>query len=195
MKKILASLTTVAAIASLSVGVSAMPAEAKSKKPKVYKSCSALHKDYPHGIAKSGAVDLPKAGYKAVKNFKTNGAIFTANKKLDTDGDRIACELIGAKKPYEARTLVNVSGSQDQNTMPFTTKIDPWGVVYVYDCRLTYLGYSNFVVWLYKGNSPVELIANNVDEHGSGTQIMYDPKGTYHLEIETDCTYNVQAVG
>jgi hypothetical protein len=87
--------TTIAATSLLGVGT----ADAATKKVKHYKSCSALHKDYPHGIAKRGAVDTPKPGYHRVKNFRTNGAVYTANKGLDKDHDKIACEGIGTKLP------------------------------------------------------------------------------------------------
>lgn len=60
------------------------------KKVKTYKNCTELHKDYPHGVGKKGAVD--KTNGKRVTNFYVNNALYAANAKSDRDKDGIACE-------------------------------------------------------------------------------------------------------
>ncbi len=65
----------------------AAPAEAANK---TYKNCTAMHKDYKHGVGKSGAKD--KTSGKPVTNFKVSTKIYNKNKKSDRDKDGIACE-------------------------------------------------------------------------------------------------------
>ncbi len=59
---------------------------------KVYKNCSALNKDYPHGVGRRNAVDKVSGSSRPVTNFKKSNALYAANKKSDRDGDKIACE-------------------------------------------------------------------------------------------------------
>ncbi|MGA9715842.1 MAG: excalibur calcium-binding domain-containing protein [Aeromicrobium sp.] len=65
----------------------ASPAEAANK---TYKNCTALNKDYKHGVGKPGAKD--KTSGRPVTNFKKSKAIYDKNKKSDRDKDGIACE-------------------------------------------------------------------------------------------------------
>lgn len=77
----------------------AAPADA-AVKAKHYKSCSALNKDYPHGVAKKGAKD--KTSSKPVTSFKVSTKVYNMNNgprnvktgeyDLDRDNDGIACE-------------------------------------------------------------------------------------------------------
>lgn len=75
------------ALTTLSLG--ALPAEAKAK---TYKNCTALNKDYRHGVGKPGARDKVSGKTKPVTNFKKSTALYNANKKSDRDKDGIACE-------------------------------------------------------------------------------------------------------
>ncbi|MCO7237915.1 excalibur calcium-binding domain-containing protein [Aeromicrobium sp. CnD17-E] len=74
------------AVAFGTVGVTAVPAEAA----KTYKNCTALHKDYKHGVGLPGAKD--KTSGTPVTNFTKNKAVYNANTKSDRDKDGIACE-------------------------------------------------------------------------------------------------------
>lgn len=81
-----------AAAASLCVGVSvlgAAPAEAANK---TYKNCTALNKDFKHGVGKSGARDKVSGSTKPVTNFYVSTTIYNKNKKSDRDKDGVACE-------------------------------------------------------------------------------------------------------
>ncbi len=79
----------------------ATPADAAIK-AKHYTSCSALHKDYPHGVGKKGAKDKHSKSSKAVTNFKVSTKVYNLNNgprnkqtgeyDLDRDNDGIACE-------------------------------------------------------------------------------------------------------
>lgn len=75
-----------AAVAFGTLGVTAVPAEAA----KAYKNCTALHKDYKHGVGLPGAKD--RTSGTPVTNFKKSKALYNANKKSDRDKDGIACE-------------------------------------------------------------------------------------------------------
>ncbi len=66
------------------------PAEAAAK---TYSNCTALNKDYPHGVGRKGAKDKVRGKTKPVTNFKVSNALYQANKnKSDRDKDGIACE-------------------------------------------------------------------------------------------------------
>lgn len=96
---IVASTSTV--VLMLSIGVSASSVEA-APKPKSYTSCAQLQKDYPHGVARSGAKDKVGAKAKPVTNFTVSTTVYglndgPRNKKtgeydLDRDNDGVACE-------------------------------------------------------------------------------------------------------
>jgi hypothetical protein len=91
-----AALLATAAL-SLSLAVATSPADAAAKH---YKNCTALNKDYPHGVGRTGAKD--KTTGKKVTNFKVSTAVYNANNgprnaktgeyDLDRDNDGIACE-------------------------------------------------------------------------------------------------------
>jgi Excalibur calcium-binding domain len=76
---------------TLSITVPAVAAQA-APKPKAYKNCTALHKVYPHGVAKKGAKDKVKGKSKPVTNFAVSTATYNLNKKSDGDKDGVACE-------------------------------------------------------------------------------------------------------
>lgn len=59
---------------------------------KEYKNCTALNKDYPHGVGRKNAVDKVSGGRGSVTSFTKSNALYAANKKSDRDGDKIACE-------------------------------------------------------------------------------------------------------
>lgn len=55
--------------------------------PKEYANCDALHRAYPHGVGRRGAVDNG-----GVTNFTRDNATYNLNTKSDRDHDGIACE-------------------------------------------------------------------------------------------------------
>lgn len=93
-------LVGIAAASALLAGAAVVPADA-APKPKSYKNCKALNKDYPHGVAKKGAKDKVKGKSKPVKNFKVSTKVYKLNdgknkrkgeRDLDRDNDGVACE-------------------------------------------------------------------------------------------------------
>ena len=57
---------------------------------KTYSNCTALNRDYPHGVGRPGAHDSTSGT--PVTNFKRSKALYRANSSSDRDGDGIACE-------------------------------------------------------------------------------------------------------
>lgn len=81
------------AVLLATVGASVAPAATA----KSYKNCTALNKDYPHGVGRRGAKD--KTSGKRVRNFKVSTRLYQrydgkprAERDLDRDNDGIACE-------------------------------------------------------------------------------------------------------
>ena len=88
MKKPLFVAATAAMAMSATFAMSAVPAHAAGKK---FANCNAMHKVYPHGVAKSKAAAAKQVragnGRPAVKK-----AVYVANKGSDRDKDGTACE-------------------------------------------------------------------------------------------------------
>lgn len=82
------SLVVALLVASSVVVGTAGSAEAAAKK---YKNCTALNKDYAHGVAKSSGAKDHTSG-QPVTNFKVSSALYNKNSNLDRDDDKIACE-------------------------------------------------------------------------------------------------------
>lgn len=61
-------------------------------KYKHYANCTKMHKDWPHGVGKTGAKDHVTGHSKPVKNFHVSDGLYQANKGSDRDKDGIACE-------------------------------------------------------------------------------------------------------
>jgi hypothetical protein len=68
---------------------SGAPAQAAAKR---FVNCAALHKKYAHGVGIPGAKDKVRGKTRPVTNFKPDRALYNANKRLDADKDKIACE-------------------------------------------------------------------------------------------------------
>ncbi|MCY8159335.1 excalibur calcium-binding domain-containing protein [Bacillus licheniformis] len=88
MKKIAAGLLSAGLIIGFSWGAGDV-AEAKTK-VKTYKNCKALNKDYKGVVARTKSVKN-KGGKTKYKPYVSK-ALYDANKKLDRDKDKIACE-------------------------------------------------------------------------------------------------------
>ncbi len=59
---------------------------------KAFANCTSMHRDYPHGVARTGAHDHVGAGGRGVTSFFTSTALYTANSQMDRDKDGVACE-------------------------------------------------------------------------------------------------------
>lgn len=86
LRQLTTAVCTLALSAAAVVAITS-PAEAANKQ---YKNCTALNKDYKHGVGKPGAKD--KTSSVPVTTFTRNAAIYKKNTKSDRDKDGIACE-------------------------------------------------------------------------------------------------------
>jgi Excalibur calcium-binding domain/Fibronectin type III domain len=59
---------------------------------RTYRTCAALNRVYPHGVARPGARDRTLRGRRPVRGFTVDARTYAANSRLDRDGDGIACE-------------------------------------------------------------------------------------------------------
>jgi hypothetical protein len=55
-----------------------------------FPNCTALNKRFAHGVGLRGARDHTSGT--PVTNFRRSRPLYRANRQLDRDGDRIACE-------------------------------------------------------------------------------------------------------
>ena len=82
-----------AAVAALLGGaLAATPAAAAPVRARHFASCAQLHRVYHHGVGMPGAVDRVRGHARPVTTFVRSAALFDANRHLDGDRDRIACE-------------------------------------------------------------------------------------------------------
>jgi len=77
----------VAAMTAAPVLAGAAPSYGAAKS---YKNCTALNKDYPHGVGRQGARD--KTSGTPVTNFTVSNTLYRANGSSDRDRDGVACE-------------------------------------------------------------------------------------------------------
>ncbi|GAA3622013.1 hypothetical protein GCM10022223_43710 [Kineosporia mesophila] len=94
----LVSLTGVTTASAASAGsVHTIAAESHftaAAKAKKYKNCTALHKDYQHGIRKKGAKDKVRGSSTpvATRLIPVRTPLYKANITMDRDKDGVACE-------------------------------------------------------------------------------------------------------
>jgi hypothetical protein len=93
LRRVAASALSVVALSIPLTVAAATPADAASYH---YKDCTALHRDFKHGVGKTNARDHHSRTSKAVTNFKRSTRIYNIAVKyhsdLDRDKDGIACE-------------------------------------------------------------------------------------------------------
>jgi hypothetical protein len=92
----LARRLSVVCCAAIAVTGFAVPASASAPPLKtalsvrVFKNCTAMHRQYPHGVGRPGAVDKT-SGTPDTKFFRSR-PLYDANRRSDRDKDGIACE-------------------------------------------------------------------------------------------------------
>lgn len=99
MKKILTA-TLTALVLTAPTAVMVAVSEPASAAARHFRSCDSMHRVYPHGVGRWGAVD--KTSGTRVRNFYHNTTLYRANNgprnyttgeyDLDRDNDGIACE-------------------------------------------------------------------------------------------------------
>lgn len=91
------------------------------------------------------------------------------------------------------RVLVDLTGSGIKNSAPFNAP-SQWTLTYSYDCS-SFGDSGNFIVSLYQGNSPVDVLVNELSLKGSASTTAYDGGNNMHLEIISECSWHVKAIG
>lgn len=86
----LVAASVLACLAAAAPATAASSTDVAVARAKTYKNCTALQRDYPHGVGLPNARD--KTSGTPVTNFKRSKALYRANTKSDRDKDGIACE-------------------------------------------------------------------------------------------------------
>ncbi|WP_312719991.1 excalibur calcium-binding domain-containing protein [Mobilicoccus sp.] len=113
--------TAVAAPLTLATAPAADAATAASK----YRNCAALHRDYPNGVGRRGAVDRANGGPKSnpVRNFTRNDRLYNSlSKSLDRDRDGIACERHTGGTTTKKPTSKKPTSKKPTSKKPTTTR-------------------------------------------------------------------------
>jgi Excalibur calcium-binding domain len=84
-RRMLAATVAIVAVA----GTGALPPQAALGARK-FPNCAALNKRFSHGVGLPGARD--RTSGEPVTNFRRSRPLYRANRHLDRDRDRIACE-------------------------------------------------------------------------------------------------------
>jgi Excalibur calcium-binding domain len=85
-------------VAAAALSLAPVPMSAEAAKPKRYRNCTALHRDYPHGVGRKGARDHVRGSTRPVRDFTRNTRVYNLNDggfrehDLDRDNDGVACE-------------------------------------------------------------------------------------------------------
>jgi len=75
----------------MSVALVCVVVAAASASTARFANCTSLNARYPHGVGRWGAHDHTSSG-EPVTTFKRSNVLYLANKGLDRDKDKIACE-------------------------------------------------------------------------------------------------------
>jgi hypothetical protein len=96
--------------------------------------------------------------------------------------------------PSPAKTLMAASGDfGNQTSKPFTTQGADWNREWSFDCAS--LGDSgNFSVKVTRTDGSVLASVEKINDRDSGTE-HYHQAGTFHLQIVSECRWNVRASG
>lgn len=93
-----------------------------------------------------------------------------------------------------SHALLRQSGSGIANTAEFTVTAGSFQVGYHYDCAT--FGYpGNFAVDLEQGGNEVDLLVNTLGMSAQDAALAYDGPGTFHLAIDSECSWSVAVVG
>jgi len=118
----------------------------------------------------------------------TNQAVARANAQATSQAQQAA----DAQATTSAANVLDVSGSGIQKTQKFTTNGGEWQIRWHYDCS-TFGQSGNFQVYLYDSSGMPNIVVNELNTSGSGTDYEHSG-GTFYLEINSECDWHVQVV-
>ncbi len=90
IKRAIVIVLTVAAVAGLGVQAGGAAKEAHAE-PQTYRTCKAMHRDWPSGVAKTRLAAIREVG-DGYGRAHVSRRLYQANRKLDRNDDRVACE-------------------------------------------------------------------------------------------------------
>jgi hypothetical protein len=93
-------------------------------------------------------------------------------------------------KPASGRTLLTTHGSGIKKTAKFSTG-DDWTIHWTYDCS-SFGQKGNFQIFVYTGNSPSDVAANELGNKGSDSSPEYGSSGTHYLEVNSECKWTLK---
>lgn len=94
MRSATARLLAVALLAGGLVGGVVGSGVAWAAVPSRFASCAAMYRYYPHGVGRPGARDQVRGATRPVTIFSVSVSLYGLNRRLDRDGDGIACERL-----------------------------------------------------------------------------------------------------
>jgi hypothetical protein len=92
----------------------------------------------------------------------------------------------------EPHTVLNISGSGMQTTQKFAVSND-WDLKWSYNCS-NFGQKGNFAVMITSKPEAYEEGVNELGESGDGTDHLHGGNGVRYLEINSECSWNVEAV-
>lgn len=97
-----------------------------------------------------------------------------------------------APVPVQPQTVMSISGSGSKSTQTFTVN-DSWQMQWSYDCSSTG-GQGNFQVFIFTGAGAMSEDNEGVNQlgaSGSDTEY-YHTGGSYYLEVNSECNWNIK---
>jgi hypothetical protein len=101
---------------------------------------------------------------------------------------------VATPKPAAAApaAVMQMAGNGTKASTPFDANKD-WTIKYGYDCS-GFGGSGNFQIYLYQGTSLVDIPVNELAASGQSSTQVYDHGSGLHLEINSECSWNVAAI-
>jgi hypothetical protein len=88
--------------------------------------------------------------------------------------------------------VMQMAGNGIKASTPFDANRD-WTIKYSYDCS-GFGGSGNFQIYLYQESSLVNVPVNELGASGQSSTQVYDHGSGLHLEINSECSWNVAAI-
>jgi hypothetical protein len=87
--------------------------------------------------------------------------------------------------------LLAVSGSGTKTSGEFTTSRDKFQINYNFNCS-SFGSQGNFQIYVYEGSALVDVAVNDLAASGADTTFEYQGAGTFHLQMNSECTWTVE---
>lgn len=120
----------------------------------------------------------------------TQAATPLTSYSLDPSPVTNASDVLAVGAPPVTRTALSISGTAIKKTKTFTVG-DEWSIKYSFDCA-NFGSQGNFQVYVYVSDgSLVDTPVNVLATKGSDTTYEHASPGTFYLEINSECDWQV----